>query len=474
MDYLVANGEHFQNIVIGSGPGGSVTAAFLAEAGHEVLILEQGQDRALESVVPFGPLEMAAKYRNGGLTVAFGNPRVSYVEGQCLGGGSEVNSGLYFAPPGNRLAHWADVFGVKDTSGIQSAAMQVEKDLQIQFLPGSASAASLKLANGALSLGWAVQEVPRWYTYDQKGIPHKQSMSQTYLPRAREAGAQVRSGVRVVGLRKNSKGWEVLLRVPDEPDLRLLSAEYVFLCAGAIQSAALIRRSGLSRIAGRSLFMHPSIKVTALFDEDVNSIKSCVPVHQVKEFAPQISLGGSISQPHHLRLALMDNPQGDSIVSAHWRSMATYYAMTAEGNGSVTPVPFFDDPFVKYQVGEMGQARLRDGLEHLCECLFAAGARTLFPSVTGAPPIRNLDEARRLSRTIPVRDMRLMTIHLMGSCPMGEDSSNSAVDSFGRVHGQAGLYVNDASTLPSALGVNPQGTLESQHIYMMQSKVWLL
>ena len=133
--------------------------------------------------------------------------------------------------------------------------------------------------------------------------------------------------------------------------------------------------------------------------------------------------------------------------------------MTAKGNGSVTPVPFFDDPFVKYQVGERGQARLREGLEHLCECLFAAGARTLFPSVTGAPPIRNLDEARRLSRTIPVRDMRLMTIHLMGSCPMGEDPSSSAVDSFGRVHGQAGLYVNDASTLPSALGVNPQGTV---------------
>jgi choline dehydrogenase-like flavoprotein len=51
-----------------------------------------------------------------------------------------------------------------------------------------------------------------------------------------------------------------------------------------------------------------------------------------------------------------------------------------------------------------------------------------------------------------------MTIHLFSSCPMGEQRSRCATDSFGRVHGFDNLRVNDASLLCTAPGVNPQGS----------------
>lgn len=60
--------EHVRHVVVGSGPGGALSAALLAEAGKEVLVLEQGPEIALEHTVPCGPGEMSAKYRNGGLT----------------------------------------------------------------------------------------------------------------------------------------------------------------------------------------------------------------------------------------------------------------------------------------------------------------------------------------------------------------------------------------------------------------------
>jgi choline dehydrogenase-like flavoprotein len=53
----------------------------------------------------------------------------------------------------------------------------------------------------------------------------------------------------------------------------------------------------------------------------------------------------------------------------------------------------------------------------------------------------------------------LMTVHLCGTVPMGEDRTKCGADSFGRVHGATNLHVNDASLLPEAPGVNPQGTL---------------
>jgi choline dehydrogenase-like flavoprotein len=42
---------------------------------------------------------------------------------------------------------------------------------------------------------------------------------------------------------------------------------------------------------------------------------------------------------------------------------------------------------------------------------------------------------------------------------MGEDPARCATDSFGKVRGAEGLYVNDTSLLPGPTIVNPQGTV---------------
>jgi choline dehydrogenase-like flavoprotein len=65
----------------------------------------------------------------------------------------------------------------------------------------------------------------------------------------------------------------------------------------------------------------------------------------------------------------------------------------------------------------------------------------------------------KLPELLPNGLANLMTIHLFSSCPMGENKSQCATDSFGRVHGLKNLYVNDASLLCTAPGVNPQGSI---------------
>jgi choline dehydrogenase-like flavoprotein len=52
-----------------------------------------------------------------------------------------------------------------------------------------------------------------------------------------------------------------------------------------------------------------------------------------------------------------------------------------------------------------------------------------------------------------------MTIHLFSTVRMGERREETAADSFGRVWGFDNLRVNDASLLPDAPGVNPQGSV---------------
>ena len=53
----------------------------------------------------------------------------------------------------------------------------------------------------------------------------------------------------------------------------------------------------------------------------------------------------------------------------------------------------------------------------------------------------------------------LMTVHMTSTVRIGENRVLTGADSFGRVWDVANLRVNDASLLPDAPGVNPQGTI---------------
>ena len=101
-------------LVVGSGAGGSTTAAVLAEAGFDVLIVEEGEWVEQGSVVPFSLEQMDRQYRSGGVTVALGLPSIAYTEGRCAGGGTEINSGLYRRPPDDVMQQWAVDFDIRD------------------------------------------------------------------------------------------------------------------------------------------------------------------------------------------------------------------------------------------------------------------------------------------------------------------------------------------------------------------------
>jgi choline dehydrogenase-like flavoprotein len=157
---------------------------------------------------------------------------------------------------------------------------------------------------------------------------------------------------------------------------------------------------------------------------------------------------------------LLDHAEQVRAVSQDWPQMATYYAMiTGKGYGTVRALPKCRDPLVRYHLTESDRRDLGEGLRKLCLALFESGATALYPSITRSQAFRNRDELSALPNALPSGLTSLMTIHLFSSCPMGEDLSKCATNSFGRVHGFKNLYVSDASLLCTAPGVNPQGSV---------------
>ena len=473
-------------VVIGSGPGGAITACLLAEAGRDVLLIEEGAHLSLNSCAPFSTDEMLQKYRNGGQTVAVGKNKINYVEGRCVGGGSEINSGLYHRTPPDILERWRKEFQVEALSEMDLLPHfeTCERDVSVSLLPGAAPLASLKLHDGATKLGWKSLEVPRWFQYDAgrrrreealtsapgtserlvtssptSGEGQRQSMTETFIPRFLKAGGRLLPCTRADRIRQNGEGWLIEATHKNAGAIRI-ATDALFLCAGAIHTPALLRRSGINRNIGDSLQVHPTVKIVARFDEDVNAADLGVPVHQVKEFAPRLSLGCSISSPGYLALGLMDHPDAARQVAQTWPREAIYYAMiTSEGGGSVRILPGFRDPLVRYALTEADRRNLADGLRKLSHILFASGAKALYPSLARGPALHGDDCLGKLPDMLPDGLANLMTIHLFSSCPMGEDKTKCATDSFGRVHHLKNLFVSDASLLCTAPGVNPQGSI---------------
>ena len=453
-------------VIVGSGPGGAVTAWTLAAAGKDVILLEEGPHLDLSSCSPFSIEEMCQKYRGGGLTVAMGAPKIPLVEGCCVGGGSEINSGLYHRTPPDVLAQWRETYKVEhlQTADLLPHFEACEKALSVQLNPGTPPPVAVKMKAGADQLGWKSMEVPRWFKYeggrgdDGRIAGTRQSMTETLIPRARSSSCRLMPGVRARRLSRENGRWCV---AADSGGIPLIfDAAAVFVCGGAIQTPALLRRSGISTNIGNSLALHPTVKVVAMFEDEVNGDVPDVAAQQVKEFSPGISLGCSISSLPYLALAMTDHPDAKVDVRREWRRMAIYYAMiTGPAAGRVRNLPFSTAPLIRYPLSAGHLRSLAEGLRRLCQLMFAAGATQVFPSVRGLAALRAPDELGRIPAQLHRRWTNLMTIHLFSSCPMGEARESCAVDSFGQVHGHPNLFVNDASILCTAPGVNPQGSV---------------
>lgn len=455
-------------VVVGSGPGGAVTASALAAAGLSTLVLEEGPRVEPGSVAPFSLQQMRRQYRNEGLTVALGRPSIAYTEGRCVGGGSEVNSGLYHRVPSAVLNGWVRDFAIEDLRAVDLVPVQqrIEADLSVRKRPaGFGSMASERLRQGADGLGWHGVEVPQWVAVDEAGALQRQTMSRTYLPAALASGAELRPDMsvrRVLFSGPVAEGVEVAM--PGGGCERVM-ADVVFVCAGATQTPALLQRSGVRRHIGRNLSVHPTVKVVAEFADDVND-PADLATFQVKEFGSSLSFGGSASTPSLLALAHAESGVPEAARGGigermrRWRRQLVYYAaIQSEGRGRVTALPGFRDPLVTYRLTSGDRALLRDAMARLIHLCLAMGATTVYPAFAGAQPVRDREQGAAAAAAFSPSGASLMTVHLTGTAAMGEARDRCATDSFGRVHERSNLVVNDASLLPAAPGVNPQGTV---------------
>ena len=457
--------------VVGSGAGGGVAAAVLAQAGLDVLVLEAGGHYE-EADFDGAELDGLRRLYHARGTTATDDHGIGILAGSCVGGGTVVNYTTSFRTPDEVRAEWGGVFA---TDAFTEALDAVCDRIGVTTGESTPSKREQVVSRGLEALDWHVAPMPRNVRgCDQDGVcgycgygcplGAKQSTLRTWLVDAQDAGARLLARTRADRvLVDGGRARGVEARTDDGHTVTVRSRAVVAAC-GALETPALLRRSGLTAAGvGRNLHLHPVGGALAVFDEEIR------PWEGTLQAIHSDQVEGVKLETTAIHPALL-------VGAAPWRSAAQHAELMSwlprlslvgvlvrDRDPGEVRVGRDGRPVVRYRLSERDVARLRAGTEASARVLEAAGAVRVVSAHAGYV---HYEPGRSGNVETFMRDadacgwgpgqIALYSFHQMGTAAMG-----SVCDDSGAVVGTRNLVVADASAFPSASGVNPMVTIEA-------------
>jgi choline dehydrogenase-like flavoprotein len=473
--------------IIGSGAGGAVVASQLANAGKKVLVLEEGGHHTKAEFKMREDVAFPMLYQEGGGR-ATKDLSIAILQGRAVGGTTVVNWTTSFRTPEKVLEHWKTVHGV---SGLSKAELDphwdtVEERLNIkQISLEETNRNNRTLYDGCKKLGYAVETTHRNTKncfksgYCGMGCPvdAKQSMLVTYLPDAVAKGATVLSRCRVDKLvaeagRITRAECSVLDGYAATGKKLTVSAKYFILSGGAINSPALLMRSGLGGgMVGKRTFLHPVAGTASRFKEPIEPFYGAPQSVASHHFAERGDKAGYFLEaaPLHPMMAALAStgfgPRHHQTV-AGLANLAAYVALVIDGfheseTGGTVELRGSGAPMLDYVLPPRIWEGLREGVKTLARVALAAGAEAIWTSHDPSVEVRSEKDIAKIDQA-PWEPNRLLVFsaHVMGGCKVGDDPQKSVVRGGDlRHHTLTNLHVVDGSIFPTSLGVNPQETI---------------
>jgi choline dehydrogenase-like flavoprotein len=477
--------------VIGSGAGGAVAAARLAEAGHEVVLLEEGAFwRHAQFTEREG--EMTSRLYADAGTRATDDLSIPMLQGRAVGGGTTVNWLVMLRTPDWVLDEWAAAHG---TVGMRPADLapvfdRIEEETHTRAVPDDAhSPVNRLLLDGARALGWRAGALRiNAHGCVRSGFcglgcryGARRAAADVYIPAALAAGARLFADVRAERLELAEQGGgsplkrvhaTILDRETGAARGRLtVEAPVVVLAGGAVGTPVLLQRSGMGGGGvGSFLRLHPTTPVIGRYDRELHA-DGGIPLSAVCDEFLRGSDGYGFwieTPPFYPALSAatlpgFGAPHREMMEAApHLASMIVLVRDGADRERSSGGVSVDRDGRVRlrYRLSGADRARLLRGMDAVARIHFAMGAREVSTLHANACRMRSPAELGAMSRRPSgPNQLGVLSAHVNGTCRMGTDPATSACTSDGERHGVPGVYVADGSLLPTAPGVNPQETI---------------
>jgi len=445
--------------IIGSGAGGGVAAAVLAQTGANIVVFEAGPPHDEIAREQSELTSFAELYHESG-TTSNDDLSLAILAGACIGGGTTVNwtTSLRVEPP--VVGDWREQSGGIDFGDTLKPHYDAVSDRMIVVPETRHNENNSVIGRGAATLGWNAFAQPRnaQGCGDECGhcpfgcaYGRKRGTEATFLRDAVARGAKIVANAKVERILFNGNRAAGLI-----VNGQIVHAKRVVVACGSIETPRVLMRSGVASPAlGKYLRLHPVAALFGEFDTPVESWRGPMQSMVCDEFSFVDGAYGFKLEavPAHPGLAAYAVPWRSaaqhSELMSRFRNAASLIVLTRDrGSGEVTP------DGIRYAIDPYDAQHLRLGMKRLSQLLMAAGARDVRSLHQREVPIDEFADA-----TVGANRMPLFSAHQMGTARMHRESAQGVVDERGRVHGYDGLYVMDASVFPAASGVNPMLTV---------------
>lgn len=465
-------------VVVGSGPGGAVVAKELAEAGRDVVLLEEGPPFGRDDFTQEAGEAMQRMLREGGTRAARGNLVTPTMQAIALGGGSVVNSAICARPPAWVFDKWAERTGVEAITAESLAPHfdRVERQLGVAPTPDAVQGErNRRFKVGCDALG--IECEPTWrnvqdcggsgecFTGCRNGA--KKSVDVSYVPAAIAAGARVYTSVRVEqveidGRRARGIRGRVVAPFTLEPAGRVhVEADRVVLAAGCMATPLILMRSGVDNPwLGRDLRFHPGLAVMAMFPERIDPWKGATQgYHSLHYLREGLKFEVLWSPPAVLatRLPGLGHEYQEHLLRYDHLAPFDVICAADHSSGSVRPRGRSLEPDIRYHFDQRDVDLMKRGVEILSDICWAAGAECILPGLNGIPEVIRSKEEAEVIRRHPLKatDTIAASNHAFCTARMSPDPARGAVDEDGRCHGLDNVFVADTSNFAASSGVNP-------------------
>ncbi len=479
-DYAAPISASCEALIVGSGPGGAVVAKELAEAGVDVILLEEGPPFGAADFRRDAGASMRRTLRGHGTRVAAGNAYMPTMQAVALGGGSLINSAICARTPSFAFEKWRERTGIALTrEALDPHYARVERFLGVEPTPQDAlGLRNLRFKKGCDAIGISSEPTPRnvrgckgsseCFTGCRNGA--KRSTDVNYVPAAIRAGARVYTSVRAEhllhdgGVVRGIRGRVVepfTAREGHEVEIR---AKIVVLAAGCMQTPVILLKSGLGgRWVGNELQFHPGLAIMAVYEETIDpwvgATQGYHSLHYIEEglklevlWAPPAILATrlpGIGHEYQRNLLNFDRMAPFDVIAAADRS-----------RGRVRASRFGWNPRISFDLHEEDMARLMKGLGILSDICWASGAIGVLPGLNGIPDILSSKAEAEILRAAKPKpsDAIIGSNHAFGTTRMSRRPEDGVVDEYGRHHRVRNLYIADTGIFVGSPAVNPMLT----------------
>ena len=468
--------------VIGSGAGGAVVAARLAEAGQRVVILEEGPYLKRDQITA-NQLEMPLKaYKDGGLqlTVDFD---MYVLQGRCVGGSTFLNNGISYDLPANKYEAWLKLGAVLNKTDLDASFGRVRQAIDLFHINPDlhpVEAGSRLFAKGCDALGldhgWFEVNLPGCigcgYCTTGCRFDKKMSVDRSFIPTAIQHGAVLVPDCRADRIVTQGRSAQRVDCTRKDGSSLTVTAKKIVVAGGAIGSSLLLQRSGVTKNIGTRLSFNIGSWAFAEFNDRIDAfdgIQMCAYHNRDRYFLETFSM------PPATFAATMPGWFRD-----HFDNMKRYpyFAVAgaligAEATGTVkaSPLPIVSEMMspINYELSIADLRRLREGIRQAARVFLAAGALRVIPTTFRNVEFTHPSQLHRLDEfVIEPDDIAIGSAHPQGGNPMSDNPEIGAVDSNFKVYGFDNLYVTDASVFPTSIQVNPQLTVMALADYASQ------